>query len=72
MATKLGKPGKQRTNTAAKKRFKKTGSGKWKGPKAGGRHLLMQKSTRQKKLQSKGILLSKGDSKTVDRLMPSS
>lgn len=70
MAMKLGKVGKQKTNTAAKKRFKKTGSGKWKGPKAGGRHLLLQKSTRQKKLKSKGILLSKGDSKTVSRLIP--
>lgn len=70
MAMKLGKVGKQKTNTAAKKRFTKTGSGKWKGPKAGGRHLLLQKSTRQKKMKSKGILLSKGDSKTVTRLIP--
>lgn len=70
MAVKLGKCGKQKTSSPAKKRFQKTGSGKWKGGKAGGRHLLLQKSKSQKKLKSKGIILEKGDAQTVSKLMP--
>ncbi len=71
MAMKLGKCGKQRSNTAAKKRFKKTGAGKWKRTKAGVRHLLLQKSTTQKKLGRNGIIMAKGDAKNAAKLLPS-
>jgi large subunit ribosomal protein L35 len=71
MAMKMGKTGKQRSNTAAKKRFQKTGSGKWKRTKAGVRHLLLQKSTTQKKLGRKGLIMAKGDAQNAARLLPS-
>ena len=45
---KVGKVGKQKTKSAAKKRFKKTGSGKWVNDKVAHNHLLLQKSKRQK------------------------
>lgn len=71
MATKVGKVGKQKNHKASTKRFKKTGSGKWRMEKSCRRHLLLQKSDRQKKQGSKAQLLSKGDSKNISRLVPS-
>lgn len=71
MALKLGKSGKQKSRQAALKRFKKTGSGKIKRTKAGVRHLLMQKSTTQKKLGRNGLIMVKGDAKKVSRMLPS-
>ena len=69
MATKLGKVGKQKNHSSSKKTFKKTGTGKLKMEKACRRHLLMQKSSRQKKVRF--LLLSKGDSKNIRALAPS-
>ena len=71
MATKLGKVGKQKNRSAAKKRLKQTGSGKWAVEKAGHNHLLLQKSKRQKNAASKVILLAKGDAKKAAKLLPS-
>lgn len=71
MAAKLGKVGKQKSHQGAKKRFQKTGSGKWKRTKAGVRHLLLQKSTTQKKLGRNGIIMAKGDAQNATRLLPS-
>lgn len=71
MAMKLGKVGKQKSRSAAKKRLKKTGTGKWAFEKAAHNHLLLQKSKRQKNQASKPVLLSKGESKVANRLLPS-
>ncbi len=61
---------KIKSNKSAAKRFRKTGSGKIVGKKAGRGHLLMQKSKQQKKLANKPKHLSKGDAKRVARLLP--
>ena len=71
MATKIGKVGKQKNHKASAKRFKKTGSGKWKRLKACIRHLLLQKSTRQKKMGAKPHRIAKGDGKNISALLPS-
>ena len=67
---KVGKVGKQRNKGSAKKRLKKTGSGKWTVQKAAHNHLLMQKSGRQKNEASKAIVLSKGLQKVAKKLLP--
>lgn len=61
---------KLKTNKSAAKRFRKTGTGKIVGRKAGRGHLLMQKSKAQKKLVNKPKVLVKGDAKRVARLLP--
>lgn len=71
MAATLGKAGKQKSHQGAKKRFQKTGSGKWKRTKSGVRHLLLQKSSTQKKLGRKGLIMSKGDAANATKLLPS-
>lgn len=77
MAAKLGKIGKQKNKSAAKKRIvarvTRTAKGKkWKytAKKAGRNHLLMQKSRRQKKLADKPLVMADGDAKKVARLLP--
>ncbi|MFH0776768.1 MAG: 50S ribosomal protein L35 [Patescibacteria group bacterium] len=61
---------KLKTKRAAAKRFRKTGTGKIVGRKAGRGHLLMQKSKSQKKLANKAKQFSKGDTKRLARLLP--
>lgn len=60
---------KQKTHSGAKKRFRATGSGKLVGRKASARHLLTNKSKRQKKMQSKPFGMNNGDTKTVRKLL---
>ncbi|MBI5414542.1 50S ribosomal protein L35 [Candidatus Peregrinibacteria bacterium] len=67
---KIGKVGKQKNRSAAKKRLVKTGSGKWRMQKSSRNHLLLQKSKRQKKLAEKPIILSPGEAKRATRLLP--
>lgn len=69
MATKV-KGGRQKSRQAALKRFKKSGSGKIMRTKAGVRHLLMQKSTTQKKKGRNGLVMAKGDAQTVSNMIP--
>ena len=61
---------KLKTNKSAAKRFRKTGTGKIVGRKAGRGHLLIQKKKRQKKLANKVKILRKGEAKRVARLIP--
>lgn len=61
---------KLKSNSAAKKRFRKTGSGKVAGRKAGRGHLLLQKNKRQKKLVNKPAILPPGEVGHVRRLLP--
>ena len=68
---KPGKPGKQKTKSAAKKRFKQTGTGKWMNDKVAHKHLLLQKSTRQKNEASKPQEVAKSDVKAINRMMAS-
>jgi large subunit ribosomal protein L35 len=61
---------KLKTSKSAAKRFRKTGTGKIVGRKAGRGHLLMQKSKRQKKLANKPFIINKNDVKRIARMLP--
>lgn len=61
---------KLKSNKAAAKRFRKTGSGKLVCRKAGRGHLLMQKNKRQKKLANKPFIVDKSDVRRIARLLP--
>lgn len=64
------RPGKQKTHSAAKKRFKKTGTGKFAQQKAAHNHLLQQKSKKQKRLAKQTIVASSAHTKQLKRMMP--
>lgn len=60
---------KQKTNRSAAKRFKKTGTGKYKRRKAYTSHILTKKSAKRKRKLRKPALVSKADEKRVKRLL---
>lgn len=64
------RPGKQKTLSAAKKRFKKTGKGQFVREKASHNHLLQQKSKKQKRLAKQAIVISKAHKKELKRMLP--
>jgi len=64
------RPGKQKTLSAAKKRFKKTGKGQFAQQKASHNHLLQQKSKKQKRLAKKTIIISKSHRRELKRMLP--
>ncbi len=64
------RPGKQKTSSTAKKRFKKTGKGQYAQQKAAHNHLLQQKSKKQKRLSKQTIITSKAHTKQLKRLLP--
>ncbi len=61
---------KIKTNRAAAKRFKKTGSGKYKCRKANSSHILTKKTTKRKRSFRQDQLVDKSDIKSVKRLLP--
>jgi large subunit ribosomal protein L35 len=61
---------KIKTNRAAAKRFKKTGSGKYKFGKSHHNHILTKKSTKRKRSLRKAQLINASDMKEVRRLLP--
>jgi len=63
------RPGKIRTSSSAKKRFKITGKGKVAHQKAAHNHLLQQKSKRQKRLAKKSLIVS-GYTIFIKKLLP--
>jgi len=63
-------PGKQKSSSSAKKRFKKTGRGQFAQQKAAHSHLLQQKSKKQKRLSKQTIVTSKVHSKQLKRMLP--
>lgn len=70
MAFRPGKVGKLRTRSAAKKRFRVTGKGKFTSNKSAHNHLLQQKSKRQKRLFRKKQIANNAFKKQLKRLMP--
>jgi len=60
---------KMKSNRAAMKRFKKTGTGKIKRRRAYGSHLLSSKTTKRKRTLRKGTTVSPADSKKIDRML---
>jgi large subunit ribosomal protein L35 len=61
---------KIKTNRAAAKRFKKTGTGKISYHKAFGSHILSSKSRKRKRSLRKSPLLDKSNVKGVKLLLP--
>ena len=61
---------KMKTNSGAKKRFKKTGSGKIKRKKAFKSHILTKKSSKRKRKLGKDTLVDKADQKAIEKLIP--
>jgi large subunit ribosomal protein L35 len=61
---------KIKTNRGAAKRFKKTGSGKYKFSKANGSHILTKKTTKRKRSLRVGQMLDATNMRAVRRLLP--
>ena len=61
---------KLKTNRAAAKRFKKTGTGKVKRGHAFIRHILTSKTTKKKRKLDQSGIVDKADEKKVKRMIP--
>ncbi|MBU5593642.1 50S ribosomal protein L35 [Amphibacillus sp. MSJ-3] len=61
---------KMKTHKGTQKRFKRTSSGKLKRGHAFTSHLFANKSQKQKRKLRKGALVSKGDQKRIDQMLP--
>jgi len=61
---------KIKTNRAAAKRFKKTGSGKFKFFKSHGSHILTKKTTKRKRSLRKGQIIDKTNQRELRLLLP--
>ena len=61
---------KLKTNRAAAKRFKKTGTGKLKRNKAYKRHILTKKTTKKKRDLRKAAMMDKTNVKNMKKILP--
>ena len=61
---------KMKTNRAAAKRFKVTGTGKLKRSKAYKRHILTKKTTKTKRNLRKAALVDMTNVKTMKKILP--
>ncbi len=61
---------KIKTNRAAAKRFKKTGTGKFKFRKSHASHILTKKTTKRKRSFRLDQIIEKSDLREVKRLLP--
>jgi len=61
---------KIKTNRAAAKRFKKTGTGKYKFSKANAGHMMTRKTTKRKRDLRKGHIVAGTDMKELKLLLP--
>jgi large subunit ribosomal protein L35 len=61
---------KIKTNKAAAKRFKKTGTGKFVFAKSHANHILTKKTTKRKRSLRQRQLIKKSDKKMVSLLLP--
>ncbi len=60
---------KLKTNRSARKRFRKTGTGKIKRTKAYASHILTKKTTKRKRGLRHGTTVAKSDVKRVKRML---
>ncbi len=61
---------KIKTNRAAAKRFKKTGTGKFTFSKSNASHILTKKTTKRKRALRKKQIIDKTDQKELRLLLP--
>jgi large subunit ribosomal protein L35 len=62
---------KMKTHKGAAKRFRKTGTGKIKRNSAYTSHILTSKTTKRKRNLRRGRILTGGDAKRMNALLPS-
>ncbi len=62
--------GKMKTHKGSQKRFKRTASGKLKRSHAYTSHLFANKSQKQKRKLRKSGMVSKGDQRRIDAMLP--
>jgi large subunit ribosomal protein L35 len=60
---------KMKTHSGAKKRFKKTASGKLRGRRAYSSHILEKKSPKRKRRMARPVEISPSDAPTVRKLL---
>ncbi len=61
---------KLKTHRGAAKRFRKTGSGKFKRSQAFTSHILTKKSTKRKRQLRSALMICKADHMSVRKLLP--
>ena len=61
---------KMKSSSAAKKRFKKTATGKIKRSKANKQHILTKKTSKRGRRLRKSTLVSAADKKKINKLLP--
>lgn len=61
---------KIKSHRGAAKRFRKTGTGKFKRTHAFTSHILTKKSAKRKRNLRKNTLVAKSDQRTVERMLP--
>ncbi|MFL2561228.1 MAG: 50S ribosomal protein L35 [Gammaproteobacteria bacterium] len=61
---------KLKTNRGAAKRFKKTGSGKYKKSSSHMNHILTKKSSKRKRHLRSSSLIADADVKSIKKLLP--
>jgi large subunit ribosomal protein L35 len=60
---------KMKTHSGAKKRFKRTASGKLRAKRAYSSHILEKKSPGRKRRMARPVMIAKADEKTVNQLL---
>ena len=63
---------KMKTHRGARKRFKKTGGGRWKRNQAYHSHLATKKSMKRKRRLRRPALVDRADVRRLKRLLPGS
>ena len=61
---------KMKTHSGAKKRFRKTATGKLRGRRAYSTHILEKKSPKRKRRMARPVEISPNDTKKINRLLP--
>ncbi|HHU04474.1 MAG TPA: 50S ribosomal protein L35 [Fastidiosipila sp.] len=61
---------KQKSHSSSKKRFRKTGTGKFRRNKAFKKHILTKKAPKRKRQLRKSVIVSDSDQKRLRKLLP--
>lgn len=61
---------KQKSHSSSKKRFRKTGTGKFRRNRAFKKHILTKKAPKRKRQLRKSVIVSDSDQKRLRKLLP--
>ena len=61
---------KQKSHSSSKKRFRKTGTGKFRRNKAFKKHILTKKAPKRKRQLRKSVIVSDSDQNRLRKLLP--